>query len=187
MKNFKILFYLFFVLACSIACEAENVVETPKSEVAQDAHTMAAEGLVTMDINENIFVESEEGDLFPTEEEIRTVLIEQLRVAGVTADYSEIKIVVEPTEEGDITVLRAKDYENGVDTAVPLHRRGDGLFLIRANAGTCSCKSKACATSWGCNASTMGGNCLCSSCSGDCEKTSTAVFASHLIEHISGG
>jgi hypothetical protein len=183
MKKIKVLLYVITMIGFFIACESERPITTVVNETVPDKQ--AAAKLATIDIDNNIVIEGETGDLFPSKNDIRTVLIAELGKAGVTADYSEIKIVRESTEEGEVVVLRAKDFENGVDTSVRLQSTTDGRFRLMPVEGTCSCKSKSCAESWGCNASGSGNTCSCSNCTGDCEKTSTSNFGSQLVAHLS--
>lgn len=51
---------------------------------------------------------------------------------------------------------------------------GNSFAFMQAGTTTCSCESVSCASNWGCNASLFAGECSCSSCDGDCKKTSTA-------------
>ncbi|KQT20579.1 hypothetical protein ASG31_17580 [Chryseobacterium sp. Leaf404] len=173
------------MIALVISCETEKTV-IDKAETKEKISNPSLSGKLTaITIDNNIVIAGPNGDLYPSKEEIRTVLTDELAKAGVTTNYGEMTILREMTDAGEVIALRANDFDNGVKTTIFLQATEDGKFRLAPSTGTCSCKSKACATSIGCTAEMFGTNCTCTSCSGDCEKTSTASFGEALVAHLS--
>lgn len=72
-------------------------------------------------------------------------------------------------------VVRVYSTDGRYRVASTVQRYGATSYaFMQAGTTTCTCESVSCANNWGCNADVFGGNCSCTSCDGDCKKTSTA-------------
>jgi hypothetical protein len=70
--------------------------------------------------------------------------------------------------ENRFYALSAHSTDDTISLTYLLEFNDGGDLVVQ---GSCECKTKDCASNWGCNASTGGGLCSCSHCTGDCEKT----------------
>lgn len=179
MKKFCLFFGLLVSAVAITSCSVDR-------QTAASQETIEATGLTASLIAENSLVlEGMDGDISLNASLVKAGLQEHLKQADLNADFTDIRIVSEEVGNSIVHVLRAKDFSNGIDTSVTLEKRAsDGKFVLRRLEGTCSCKSKSCATSWGCNANGSGTTCACTSCQGDCEKTSTSLFGEFMIGFV---
>jgi len=160
MRSFKIFFTLTFLITAFIACSQNN-----------------------NDINfENPF-ENEIGFINSDTEEFQSITKEQL------VNYWKDTFEIESNKSfEDFEIRELRDVETGDKyyTLQTISESGEISITnevsfnenrILMNKKTCKCESQSCNFS-GCDASLFpggSGRCQCSTCSGDCKKTSTVV------------
>ncbi|RWX00520.1 hypothetical protein [Flavobacterium cerinum] len=89
-------------------------------------------------------------------------------------NFTNIHVIGGTSETGQLSYTVSGRSENGTVSVTsvlkPVGEPANAMYMMAG--GTCSCETTACSWS-GCDAQASGSSCYCTSCSGDCKKTST--------------
>lgn len=91
-----------------------------------------------------------------------------------SANFTNIQVLGGTSETGQLSYTVSGRSENGTisvkSVLKPVGAPSAAMYMMAG--GSCSCETTSC--SWaGCDAQASGSSCYCTSCSGDCKKTST--------------
>jgi len=166
MKKFTKIFLLLFVIAGIVYACSENTEE--RSDVTLKANENPTIAGATIGYNDD------NGSYVVITQDQLTAYWKYKFDIAEDVNFIDFMVLGGTSDTGDQSVIiRGRSDDGTINIASVLKPMGgsqNGMYLMAG--GTCKCETNTCSWS-GCEASSSGGSCYCSSCSGDCKKTST--------------
>lgn len=177
---FTIISFFLFLLLISNPIFGQKKTETPK----------ITEKLISPNLDGKVFVDFKGKKLPVPQKIIKTVLENDLSKKGIKVDYTNFELLKGLSMNGKTvyTVIRAYNKDKTIKTSIAVVDTGGGNTVnLQVDGGTCTCTTKTCSDTFGCQASSDNNTCICSTCTGECEKTSTSGFTSNVTAVITNG